>query len=67
MEKEQMIYRCAKCDKTAEYGEGEDAPVCCEEKMIPEPLPQCTSAAHPEMARNSDEDEPCDDGRGREF
>jgi hypothetical protein len=67
MEKEQMIYRCVSCNKTVEYKEGEDAPVCCKEKMIPEPLPQCTSAPNPEMARNSDEDEACNDGRGKEF
>ena len=26
-------------------------------------LDSCVSAPHPEMARNSDEDEPCDDSR----
>ena len=26
-------------------------------------LDQCTSAPHPEMARNTDADEPCDDNR----
>lgn len=26
-------------------------------------LDQCTTAAHPEMARNTDADEPCDDNR----
>ena len=27
------------------------------------PLDKCVTAAHPEMARNYDKDEPCDDGR----
>jgi hypothetical protein len=27
-----------------------------------EPLPSCTTQPHPEMARNYDEDLPCDDG-----
>ena len=27
-------------------------------------LDQCTSTSHPEMARNTDADEPCDDNRG---
>jgi hypothetical protein len=26
-------------------------------------LDKCVSAAHPEMARNENDDEPCDDGR----
>jgi hypothetical protein len=26
-------------------------------------LDKCVSAAHPEMVRNNDDDEPCDDGR----
>ena len=67
MLKEQLIYRCIKCDTTAEYREGEEAPVCCDEKMVAEPLPQCTSASHPEMARNYYDDEPCNDGRGWEY
>jgi hypothetical protein len=66
MKENEKIYRCALCNRTSEYQEGKDAPVCCNEKMIPEPLPQCTSAAHPEMARNTDEDEPCNDGTGKE-
>ena len=28
------------------------------------PLPQCITAAHAEMARNTAPDEPCDDARG---
>jgi hypothetical protein len=28
-----------------------------------EELDKCISAPHAEMARNTDEDEPCDDGR----
>ena len=64
MGKEKLFYRCVKCDKTAEYRENKNAPVCCDNNMIPELLPQCTSAPHPEMARNYYDDEPCDDGRG---
>lgn len=62
--KKEIIYRCHRCDTTAEYIEGKDAPICCDERMVPEPLPQCTSAANPEMARTNDRDEPCDDNRG---
>ena len=28
-----------------------------------EELDKCVTAPHPEMARNTDNDEPCDDGR----
>lgn len=33
------------------------------EKRKMEELDKCTIAAHAEMVRNSDADEPCDDGR----
>lgn len=56
-------YRCFSCSKIREYREGEPVPICCDGPMEVEPLPPCTTAAHPEMARNVDEDEPCDDGR----
>jgi hypothetical protein len=67
MKKEEVIYRCARCDRTVKSHVGADALFCCNEKMIPEPLAQCTSAPNPEMARNTDEDEPCNDGRGTEI
>lgn len=35
-----------------------------ETEMNKNKLDQCTSASHPEMARNTDADEPCDDNRG---
>lgn len=63
-EKTDILYRCRKCDRTQARQAGADAPECCDEAMTPEPLPPCTTAAHAEMARNTDDDEPCDDGRG---
>ncbi len=30
-----------------------------------EPLSHCTTAPHAEMARSTNDDEPCDDGRGQ--
>jgi hypothetical protein len=67
MSEEQYIYRCHACDSRKEYKKGEPVPTCCDQPMVVEELPQCTSAPHSEMARNSDEDLPCEDGRGREF
>jgi hypothetical protein len=32
--------------------------------MKPKPLPFCTTAPNPEMARSAMEDTPCDDGTG---
>ncbi len=63
----QHVYRCFKCSLLKDYKEGEPVPICCDQPMVVETLPQCTSAPHAEMARNNDEDLPCDDGRGREF
>lgn len=65
--RKEIVYRCGLCNKTAEYTEGKKAPICCGKKMIPEPLQQCTTTSHPEMVRNSDENEPCNDGRGKEY
>jgi hypothetical protein len=58
------VYRCFSCSAIKEYKEGEAVPICCDKPMVLEKLPQCTTAPNPEMARNSDPDEPCDDGRG---
>ncbi|HNX24961.1 MAG TPA: hypothetical protein PKG60_13020 [Spirochaetota bacterium] len=66
MAKTGYTYRCSKCGRTDVRGEDKPAPVCCEEVMVKDPLPQCTTADHPEMVRNTDEGEPCDDGRGKE-
>jgi hypothetical protein len=60
----QQAYRCSSCSATREYKEGEPVPVCCEKQMSLEALPICATTSHPEMARNTDSDEPCDDGRG---
>jgi hypothetical protein len=56
------IYSCRICDRQVTLPAGEAVPTCCGEKMSP--LPYCTSAPNPEMARNYDADEPCDDGTG---
>ncbi len=60
-------YKCSTCGKTADELENKQAPVCCEKIMIKDPLSQCTIPDHPEMVRNTDDSEPCDDGRGKEF
>ncbi len=54
------IYTCEVCKKQTKVPEGEPIPLCCKKEM--EPLPFCTSAPNPEMARNYENDEPCADG-----
>lgn len=56
------IYSCRKCDRQVTLPASEAMPICCGEKMSP--LPYCTSAPNPEMARNYEAQEPCDDGTG---
>jgi hypothetical protein len=55
-----VTYTCSVCGRTAEIEKGQPIPLCCKKEM--EPLPYCTEAPNPEMARNYDKDEPCDDG-----
>jgi len=55
-----VTYTCSVCGKQTKVGEGKPVPQCCTKEM--EPLPFCTTAPSPEMARNSDEGLPCDDG-----
>lgn len=62
-DEEKKTFHCEECESTVEINAGDAAPECCGRTMKAGPLPYCTSAPHPEMARNSDEDEPCDDGR----
>lgn len=56
----QLTYACSVCGKKIEAEEEKPVPLCCMKEM--EPLPFCTTAPNPEMARNYDEDLPCDDG-----
>jgi hypothetical protein len=56
----ERVYKCSVCGKETRVEQGKPIPLCCHKEM--EPLPPCTSAPHPEMARNYDEDLPCDDG-----
>lgn len=56
----EATYFCSVCKKEARVKKGRPIPLCCGKEM--EPLPFCTTAPHPEMARNYDADEPCDDG-----
>jgi hypothetical protein len=65
MEENIFIYRCHVCNKTLEVSEKKEGSICCEQEMILEPLPVCTTADHPEMARNTNEDLPCDDSTGK--
>lgn len=53
-------YVCRVCDKQVTVKAGDAVPFCCGRQM--EPLPYCTVAPNPEMARNYEADEPCDDG-----
>ncbi len=55
-----VTYRCSVCGAELKVEAGQAVPVCCKKEM--EPLPFCTTQPHPEMARNYDEDLPCDDG-----
>ena len=59
-------YRCTKCGRTEKISVDEPEPLCCEKKMVKDPLDQCTIPEHPEMVRNTDENDACDDGRGKE-
>lgn len=55
-----ITYACSVCGRTAEVEKGQPIPLCCNKEMGP--LPVCTVPPHPEMARNYNEDLPCDDG-----
>ena len=66
MSKSKYIFRCSSCDSKVEILEGEPIPTCCKKIMIKDPLDQCTTTEHPEMVRNYDDNDPCDDGRGKE-
>jgi len=66
MEEAKYTYKCSKCGRREERSVDKPEPVCCELVMLKDPLPQCTTADHPEMIRNSDDSEPCDDGRGKQ-
>lgn len=67
MTEKKYTYRCNSCGKTIELPEEKPEPLCCEKIMVKDPLDQCTVAEHHEMVRNTDDSEPCDDGRGKEF
>jgi hypothetical protein len=56
----EVIYHCSVCGKETTVEKGRPVPLCCGKEMGP--LPFCTSAPNPEMARNNDPEEPCDPG-----
>lgn len=56
-------YKCNECSKMSRIVDGDPIPFCCGKQMEKVDLDQCTKAPHPEMARNDDNDEPCDDNR----
>lgn len=60
------IYRCTNCGRTEEVKDAKSVPLCCSREMVKETLDQCTVPDHPEMVRNYDAGEPCDDGRGKQ-
>jgi len=55
-----ITYVCGVCGNQVKAEKGRPVPVCCKKEMGP--LPYCTSVPNPEMARNYELDEPCDDG-----
>jgi len=55
-----VTYICSVCGREVKAKPGEPVPLCCNKEMGP--LPFCTTAPNPEMARNYNEDPPCDDG-----
>lgn len=65
MDNEKIIYTCSICKNETTVNKNGKIPICCEKEMLSDVLPHCTSAPHHEMSRNSSDDEPCDDGRGR--
>ena len=56
----EVTYTCSVCGKKVKAEKGNPIPLCCRKEM--DPLPFCTSAPSPEMARNYNADGPCDDG-----
>jgi hypothetical protein len=56
----EVVYICSVCGKESKVEKGQPVPLCCNKEMGP--LPFCTTAPNPEMARNYDQDLPCDDG-----
>ncbi len=57
---DEVSYTCSVCGQKAKVKKGKPIPLCCQKEMGP--LESCTVPPHPEMARNYDEDLPCDDG-----
>ncbi|HOO71459.1 MAG TPA: hypothetical protein PK926_06830 [Spirochaetota bacterium] len=64
MKRNGITYIGDECKKELTLFAGHAIPHCHGKPVEEPPLDYCTSAAHPEMARNSDEDAPCDDNRG---
>ena len=57
---ESVTYTCSVCGHQVKVEKDQPIPMCCGKAM--DPMPYCTSAPNPEMARNYDDDEPCDNG-----
>jgi len=58
----EVTYKCGACGREVAVAKTQPVPRCCGKEMTVEPLPFCTTAPNPEMARNYDAGEPCDDG-----
>jgi hypothetical protein len=58
----EITYKCDICGKQLKASD-EKIPTCCGKLMQQLPLDICIQPAHPEHARSSEDDEPCDDGR----
>ncbi len=56
----EVTYVCSVCHRQVAVPKGRRVPLCCHKEM--EPLPFCTSVPNPEMVRDHEGDEPCDDG-----
>ena len=46
----EVVYICSVCGKESKVEKGQPVPLCCNKEMGP--LPFCTTAPNPEMARN---------------
>ena len=61
---EEQTYKCEKCGKTIKKTNGEK-PKCCNQLMKKIPRDICIQPAHAEHTRPMDEEDACDDFRGK--
>ena len=64
MTEKKYTFKCVVCSKTQDFSDEKGSHLCCDKVMAQNPLTPCTTAEHPEMVRNEDSSDACDDGRG---